>query len=229
MNKEGIVKIAKIVQALTYWPIYGTLRILTRYQVEGQENLKGLENQGIIFASNHTSYVDGPICAACMPRASWYPHEFFPIRFMAWKKFFKWFNPFLPPLSFFVAAYVRYNGSVPVERAGGDLLRALRYAIEALKTGDKLWIYPEGGITKDGKLQQGKRGVAFLHKQTKAPIVPVALIGTHKTFRFPKIFSTLLRKNKITVRIGKPIYDLGNVSLEEGTEKIMKSIGELMV
>jgi len=225
-----IVKIAKIVQALTYWPIYGSLRIFARYTVEGQENIKGLENKGVIFASNHTSYADGPICAASMPRASWYPHEFFPIRFMAWKKFFKWIQgmPFIPPLSFFVAAYVRYNGSVPVEKAGGNLLRALRHAIEALRAGDKLWIYPEGGITKDGKLQLGKRGIAFLHQQTKTPIVPVALIGTRKAFLFPKIFSTLSGRNKIKVRIGKPIYDISNVSLEDGTAIIMKEISNLL-
>ncbi len=222
------MKIAKIFQMLTYWPTYGFFRILTDYKIEGQENLKGLENKGIIFASNHASFLDGPISAASMPRCGFYPSRFFPIRFLALRKYFKWINPFLPPLCFLIAAYVRINGSIPIERTGGDLFKALKNATEALKNGDKIWIYPEGGMTKDGNLRQGKRGVAFLRKQTGAPIVPVGINGSFKTFWFPEIFSTLLRKNKVVVRIGKPIYTLGDATLEEETGIIMSKIAELL-
>lgn len=219
-----IVKIAKAFQAITYWPIYLTLKFFVHYQVEGQENLKGLENKGLIFASNHASYIDGPISAASMPRHSFYPSQFFPIRFLAFKKFFGLFGQFPFPISIPVVLYVRVNGSIPVEKSGGELLRALRETIEALKNKNKVWIYPEGGITKDGNLGQGKRGVAFLHQQTRAPIIPVGIIGSYKILS-PK---TILRKNKIKVKIGKPIYDLDNVTLEEGVERIMSEIGKLI-
>jgi 1-acyl-sn-glycerol-3-phosphate acyltransferase len=77
-------KIAKIVQATTYWPTYLAFKFFMRFKVRGQENLKGLENKAIIFASNHTSYIDGPIAAASMPRNGWwYPKDFFPVRFTA--------------------------------------------------------------------------------------------------------------------------------------------------
>lgn len=221
------MKIAKYFQALTYWPIYGTLRILTHYKIEGQENLKGLEGQGVIFASNHASFLDGPISAASMPRKGFYPSEFFPIRFLALRKFYNWINPF-GPLCFFVAFYVRINGSIPIYKTGGDLFRALSLAIEAVKNGDKVWIYPEGKRTKDGNLQPGKRGMVFLHQQTGAPLVPVAITGSFRTFWFPKIFGTFLRRNKIIVRIGKPIYSLGKISLEEGTDVVMNRIAELL-
>lgn len=222
------MKIAKIFQMLTYWPTYGFFRILTRYKIEGQENLIGLENKGVIFASNHASFLDGPISAASMPRHSFYPSRFFPIRFLVLKKYFKWINPFLPPLCFLIAAYVRINGSIPIEKTGGDLFKALKDAISALKNGDKIWIYPEGGMTKDGNLRQGKRGVAFLRKQTGAPVVPVGIVGSFKTFWFPEIFSTLLHRNKVIVRIGKPIYSFGDITLEEETKIIMSKIAELM-
>lgn len=217
-------KIAKIVQAITYWPTYLILRFFIHYEVKGQENLKGLEDKGVIFASNHTSYIDGPISAASMPAFSWYP-----IRFLALKKFFNFFGGFPFPISFFTAAYVRLNGSIPVERAGGDLFRVLREVIKELKDGAKVWIFPEGGRTKDGSLGQGKRGVMFLHQQTGAPIVPVALIGTFGILSF----KTLLRKNKVKVKIGKPIYSLGNCTLENcdldgGVAKVMSEIARLM-
>lgn len=218
------MKIAKIFQMLTYWPIYGSLRIFARYKIEGQENLKGLENKGLIFASNHASYIDGPISAASMPRHSFYPSKFFPIRFLAFKKFFGLFGQFPFPISIPIALYVRVNGSIPVEKSGGDLFKALRKTIEALKNKNKVWIYPEGGITKDGHLQPGKRGIAFLHQQTGAPIIPVGIIGSYKILS-PK---TILRKNKVKVKIGKPIFNLGDVSLEDGVNMVMRNIAQLL-
>lgn len=213
------MKIARAFQTITYWPIYLTLKFFVHYQVEGQENLKGLENKGIIFASNHASYIDGPISAAAMPRCKgeFYPKRFFPIRFLVWSKFFKY-------RYLLVAFYVWINGSIRVFKAGGDLLRALRETTDALSNNDHIWIYPEGGITRDGNLRPGKRGVMFLHQQTGAPIVPVGIIGSYKILS-PK---TILRKNKVKVKIGKPIYDLGNVTLEEGVEKVMSEIGKLI-
>ncbi|NOY35772.1 MAG: 1-acyl-sn-glycerol-3-phosphate acyltransferase [bacterium] len=216
--------IPKIFQTLTYWPIFLALKFFVHYKVEGQENLKGLENKGVIFASNHASYLDGPISAASMPRNSLFPRDFFPIRFLAFKKFFGLRGQFPFPISILVTFYVRINGSIPVEKTGGDLFKALSAAINGLKQGGKLWIYPEGAITKDGKLRQGKRGVVFLHRRTKAPIVPVAIIGNYGILS-P---GTILRKNKIKVKIGKPIYSLGDVSLEDGASAVMRVIGELI-
>ncbi len=219
------VKIAKVFQALTYWPIYGFFRFFTHYQIEGQENLKGLEDRAIIFASNHASYIDGPISAASMPRSGLYPKNFSPIRFLAWKKFFGVFGQFPFPISIPIMLYVKFNGSIPIEKASGDLFKALREVIKELKAGAKIWIFPEGGITKDGKLQQGKRGIAFLHQQTNVPVVPVALMGTFGILSL----KTFLRQKKVKIRIGKPIYDLGNASLEEGVNIVMREIGKLLV
>ena len=201
--------IPKLVQQLTYWPIYLVLKAFFYYQVEGQENLKGLEDKPVIFVSNHASYLDGPVCAAAMPRNSVVPHKFFPIRFLVVQEYFNyWKNSFPFPVSF-VAAYVRTNGSILVVRGLGDFQKNLAEAVKALKKGAKIWIYPEGKLTLDGKLQQGKKGAAYLHQTTGALIVPVGLSGTFGIFK----------SKKIKVKIGKPIHSLGNISLEEGIEK----------
>lgn len=214
-------KIAKLIQAITYWPIYLSLKFFTRFEVRGQENLKGLEKKAVIFASNHTSYIDGPIVAAAMPRNGWwYPKKFFPVRFTAWKKFFSIFGQFPFPISIPVMLYVRFNGSIPVKKAKGDLFQALKEVIKELKNGAKVWVFPEGGITKDGSIGQGKRGVVFLHQQTEMPVVPVCLNGTFGIISF----KTLLFRKKIIVNIGRPIYNLGGDSLEQGVEKIMWEI-----
>lgn len=217
--------IPKLVQTLSYWPIYLSLKLFWNYQVEGQENLKGLENKAIIFASNHASCFDGSIGGVSMPRhKNFYPSDFFPIRFLVWRKYYNWNNPFPFPLNLLASAYIRINGSLPVERTGGDLLKALTTVIESLKQKNKIWIFPEGEVTKDGNLQAGRRGVAFLHQQTKAPIVPIALNGTFKMFSL----KNLLKRRQIKIKIGQPIFSLENLSLEQGVEKIMSEIAELL-
>jgi len=210
--------IAKIFQVITYWPIYLTLKFFVHFKIEGQENLKGLEDKAIIFASNHASYIDGPICAASMPREGFYPKRFFPIRFLALDKYFRY-------RYLLVALYVWINGSIKISRTGGDLRKSLMNAIDALNNNACVWIYPEGRMTRDGNLQPGKRGVAFLHQETGAPIVPVGIIGNYGILSF----GTLLRKNKLKVRVGKPIYSLGNLSFEKGTDIVMNRIAELLI
>ena len=220
MNKHITVKVAKIFQAITYWPIYSALRFFVCFEVYGQENLKGLENKPIIFASNHASYIDGPISAAIMPRyqGEFYPKRFFPIRFLVLDKYFNWGY-------LLTAFYVRINGSIRIWRGtGGDLGIILKGAINALKNNDHIWIFPEGKMTQDGKLRQGKRGVTYLHQQTNAPIVPIYIKGTLGILSW----KTLFRTRKVTVYIGQPINSLGNVSLEQGTAKVMSAIANLV-
>jgi 1-acyl-sn-glycerol-3-phosphate acyltransferase len=218
--------VAKIVQQFTYWPIYLTFKILCRYKIEGQENLKGLEDKPVIFASNHASYIDGPICAAAMPREGLVPKSFFPVRFLAAKEYYEFRNPknFPFPISLFTTAYVRINGCVPVERGGmKSLEEKLGAAVRALKEEKiKLWIYPEGRITRDGNLQSGKAGAVYLHQATGAAIVPVGLIGAFKILSFPPLI-----RRRVKVKIGKPIYSL-NDNLEGGAEKVIKAIAELL-
>lgn len=229
-KNSRIVRIARVVQKATYWPTYLILKFFIHYQVEGQENLKGLEDRGVIFASNHASYLDSTISTASMPRDLFFPNKFFPICSLAYDRLSNLRNHYFPfPLSLFVTAYVVFNGSIPVAKAGGDLQKALGSAVDALKGGTKIWIFPEGRMTADGKLQIGQRGVSFLHQQTGAPIVPVALIGT-----FGILSKGLLsRKKRVKVKIGKPIYSLAgsnekDFSLEKGAEKVMSAIAKLM-
>ncbi|PIV65068.1 MAG: hypothetical protein COS09_01490 [Candidatus Nealsonbacteria bacterium CG01_land_8_20_14_3_00_12] len=223
--------IPKLIQQITYWPTYLILKTFFRYQAEARENLKGLEDRSVIFASNHASYIDGPISAAAMPRKGFTPKNFFPVRFLALKKYYHLKTNLFPfPLNLFTTLYARLNGSIPVVKGRGDLETALTEPIRALKEQKavKLWIYPEGKITKHGKLQPGKRGAAYLHFKTGAPIVLVGIIGNYRMFAPANFIRFLLGFKKLKVRIGKPIYSLGNISLEEGTKKVMKAIENLI-
>ena len=190
-------KIAKIFQTISYWPTRLVLKFFFNHKIEGLENLKEFENKPIIFASNHLSFVDPLLVATSVPL------KFLPIRFLATERLYKLRN--LP-----VILYIWLHGSIKVRKYGGDLETSLKKVVRLLKKGEKVWIFPEGKRRSDGKLEQGKRGVAYLHKETRAPIVPVAIVG------------------KSRVVFGKPIYSLGESSLEEGVDKVMFAIKELM-
>lgn len=212
-------KIAKYFQALCYWPFYGTFKFFMHFKVYGQENLHGLDNKAIIFASNHGSYIDGPIAAAMMPRrkGQFYPKNFFPIRFLALKKYFNWYY-------LLVSAYVWINGCVKIERGSGKELNVvLSHAIEELKKDQHLWIFPEGGFDGNPQIRPGKRGVAFLHQETGVPVIPVAIKGTHNILSF----KTLLGLNRVSAKFGKPMYAISNPNLDEGVKKIMAEISDL--
>ncbi len=192
-----------------------------KYEVHGQENLRGLENQPVILTSNHCSWFDGPIAAASLPRARWFPKTFFPIRFLVVERFFHW--KYLA-----IAAYIRLNGSIKVGK-GTRGQAILKEAITALKSGHKIWVYPEGGWDdeKKGELRKGKKGVVYLHRKTGAKIVPVGILGNYGLLH-PR---TLFRRNKVVVNIGQPITTLdesGEATLEDGVAKVMGRIQELI-
>jgi 1-acyl-sn-glycerol-3-phosphate acyltransferase len=52
---------------------------------------------------------------------------------------------------------------------------AFAAAVQVLKDGDLLGIFPEGGITKDGTLQEFKGGIMKILEQQPVPVVPMAL------------------------------------------------------
>lgn len=217
---------ARILHALAYWPIYLFLRLAVGYRVEGQENINGLgylKKAPIIFVSNHASYLDGPISAAAMPRQGFCPWDFYPVRFIVADRFFN----LLSPIYFLSAICLRLNAAISVHRAKGDLDRALGGAIKAVKDdfGTRFWIYPEGGLSLDGKLREGRRGAAYLAQKIGATVVPVGISGNFGIASMKHIFR---RGTRVKVKFGNPFVIPEIMSAEEGTALIMARIADLI-
>lgn len=206
------------------------LKVFTRLEIEGQENIKEVENGPLIFASNHSSYIDSGISAASMPKNNIFFKKIAPLRFLVMDKYFSW-------KIFPIRIFLETMGAIKIKKAkikkedNSHLYEVLFEPIKFLKQGGKIWIYPEGGFHKDGTSKKPRTGVAFLHQQTKAPILPVRIIGNDKVMSkiipfLPRI-KTLTGLNKIKVIIGKPIYSINGVNLDENTNLIMDDIYKL--
>lgn len=79
-------------------------------------------------------------------------------------------------------------GIFAVERGKSDVA-AVKRAMKCLKSGDKLLLFPEGTRYKDGKMGEGKTGVALLSLRTGAPILPMYIPAKKKWFgRTPVVF-----------------------------------------
>ncbi|NLB73658.1 MAG: 1-acyl-sn-glycerol-3-phosphate acyltransferase [Firmicutes bacterium] len=157
------------------------MRIAFRMQVEGKDNVPS--EGGVLLAANHLSMLDPIVVGCAMDR---------PVRFMAKRELFD--NPLLRMIA-------RSLGAFPVRR-GEDDKDAFHRALEVLRDGEVLGIFPEGTRSLDGRLQKAYSGAAVLAEKTGAYLVPVGIVGTGKIMRKGVVFP---KAGHIGVRFGKPI------------------------
>ena len=127
-----------------------------RARVYGRENIP--QEGAVILAANHASNIDPPLMASLIER---------PVSYMAKIELFE--NPIF-------GAAIR-----PVKRGESDR-GAIKAAVGVLREGRILGLFPEGKRSKTGELQKAEAGVALIAAMTGAPIVPVAILNSHRIF-----------------------------------------------
>jgi 1-acyl-sn-glycerol-3-phosphate acyltransferase len=163
--------------------VRGLARALFRLRVVGLERLESLG--AAVLVANHVSWLDPVIVPLVLPRKP---------AFLAMQELWR-----MPVISLVMRAYGPL--AIPLRRRAVDTT-ALRRAVEALRAGAWLVVFPEGGITPDGSLQPFQRGAAMLASRTGAPMVPVAIAGTAEALPLSRIIP---RRRPVTVYIGEPI------------------------
>jgi 1-acyl-sn-glycerol-3-phosphate acyltransferase len=91
-------------------------------------------------------------------------------------------------------------------------------ASRVLREGDLLAIFPEGGITRDGNLQEFKGGIMKIVERDPVPVVPMALTNLWGSF-FSRVEQggAMVRPfrrgmfNRVGLNVGEPMAP-GNVS-----------------
>jgi 1-acyl-sn-glycerol-3-phosphate acyltransferase len=182
------------------------LRMIFRPRVTGAENVP-VEGPAIL-ASNHLSYADWLFMPLTLSRR---------VTFVAKAEYFT--SPGLK--GWLQKTFFAGSGQVPIDRSGGGASEgAIISAKRVLSEGELFGIYPEGTRSHDGKLYRGKVGVARLALESKAPVIPVAVVGTDVVAPPGKTFGRFTRP---VVRFGKPL-DFSRYEGMENDRYILRSI-----
>jgi len=136
----------------------------------------------VLVAPIHLSYLDPP-AVACGTRRR--------LRFMAKEELF---------VHAVLGRLIASLGGFPVKRGEADT-ESIRKAISIIEDGEALLIFPEGSRGDGESIQEMSRGVAMLAKRTKAPVVPVGVIGTNLVMPRGKSKGT---RHLVTLVYGKP-------------------------
>lgn len=173
-----------------------------RVRVRGLENIP--EEGGALLIANHVTWLDGVLLILFCPR---------PIRFIAFADFVE--NGLLGRLA-------RDYRTIPIKPGRKSMVESLRAGQQALRDGDLLCIFPEGGLSRTGQIQGFRRGFVTVLRGTDAPVIPVhlgELWGSIFSFERGKFFWKWPRKVPYPVSIvfGKPmqgVKDQQEVRLE---------------
>jgi 1-acyl-sn-glycerol-3-phosphate acyltransferase len=165
------------------------LRYLTSPTVRGLERLRGVPQPAVI-AANHTSHLDTSVVVNAVPQT--WRHK---LAVGAAADYF-----FTGKIRGALAALA--IGAFPVERKRASAVSA-RLAVDLVDDGWNLILFPEGGRSEDGWLQEMKPGAAFVAARTGRPLVPLWITGTEHLL--PK-GARRLRRGHVDVLIGDPLY-----------------------
>jgi len=188
------------------------LTVCNRYKVYGIKNVP--KTGGVIIASNHASYIDPPAVGASSRKMRM-------THFMARDTLFR--NPLM-------GGFLRKVGVIPLDRDRGDI-KAMKTAIQLLRDGASVALFPEGTRSPDGTLQSAKPGIGFLVAKGNAPVVPVYVHGSYEAW---SKHSGGMKCKPVSVIFGQLITQEEIRGLGEGRdaygqigELIMKRIAEL--
>ena len=158
---------------IAYYVVGLLCSILHPTTVEGLENLP---EHGALLCPNHSSNWDPLLVVLKLPIN-------YRVHIMAKQELFR-FKP--------LAWALRHVGAFPVSRGDNDI-QAVKTAIQAIKGGDNLLIFPEGTVIrngigcKDGLPAHAKAGVAVIGVRTGATMIPVFVDGEKKLFHRTRI------------------------------------------
>ncbi len=166
--------------------------VIYRIKIIGLENIPF--RGPALLAPNHVSYIDAFLIAATVQRF---------IRFIMLRKFFD--------IPVFKKLFILMK-SIPIDPKQGSesVVKSLKMAKEQLQNDHIVCIFPEGKITRDGKMNEFRSGFETIMVDLDCPVIPVYLHnvwGSVFSLEGSKIYRNLFKKNHgpITIQFGKPL------------------------
>lgn len=163
------------------------LRTGTKIVTTGMEHIPA--HGGGVVAINHTSYVDWMAAGLAVRRRRRR------LRYLVKAE--------LQQVKIIDFA-IKHTRTVPVDRNAGAL--AFSAAVQRLKDGELVGVFPEATISRSFELKQFKSGVDRMAAESGLPIIPMIVWGTQRIWT--KGHPKNLRRNKtpVVVAVGPPLY-----------------------
>jgi len=107
----------------------------------------------------------------------------------------------------FIGWHLKRSGQVCINQQNPSVsIGAIKSALRSLRSGMPLVIFPEGGRTRDGKIQPFLPGAFFLAIKAQADIVPIALVDT---FDLLPMNTYHIKCQPLEMRVGAPVSTAG--------------------
>lgn len=173
-------------------PVFRTLESLAKITVaaagtkityHGLSNIP--EHGGAVAAINHTSYIDWLPAAL----AAYYRHR--RMRFMIKEEMQQ-----VKAVNYLI----KHTGTIPVNRGAGA--HAYAEAVERLKAGELVGVYPEATISRAFELKEFKSGAARMAREANVPIIPIIVWGAQRIWTKDHPKNLGRSKIPITVHVG---------------------------
>jgi len=145
-----------------FWAlIYVWINPLWKIDIKGQENIK--KKKTYVIISNHQSALDIVIMYRLYTHFKWIAkRELFKVPFVGWN--------------------LTLNRHVPIDRASArSAVVMMSRALDHLKQGSSIMIFPEGTRSEDGAIRRFKDGAFIIAKKAEVAILPVVINGTLET------------------------------------------------
>lgn len=162
MSKENPTKQSlwgRIFQVLITWTVYFLFRPKVIYK--RKELKKELKGKPAVYVMNHTHHFDGPFAGAVLGRFK--PYVLVKKQWYEKKK---------------VGTMISWCRCIPIslDEADGTWFST---AERLIAEGRSLIIFPEGGLAREGHIEQFKAGAGLVSAKTGAPVVPCAVYGSY--------------------------------------------------
>lgn len=188
-----------------------------RMELTGEKNFP--ETGGAVVVINHTGYMD--FVYAGVPAREY--KRF--IRFMAKKEVFD--HKIAGPI-------MRNLRHIPVDRTGGG--DAYAAAVEALRRGELIGVFPEATISRSFEIKDFKTGGARMAQEAGVPILPVTIWGSQRVWSKGLPKNMVRPKVPILIDTAEPVYVTGDpvdfmenlrVSMQSTLERLQERYVEL--
>ena len=182
------------------WSRMACFLTLCPVRITGRENIQ--KGKSYIFVSNHQGAYDIFLM---------YGHIGTPVKWMMKKGLAK-----IP----FVGFACRMAGFIFVDNSTArNAQRSVKDAMNKLKHGRSLVIFPEGARSPDGHLQRFKRGAYQIAVEQQLPIIPVTLNGPYKVM---PIGSWDFRPHRLQMIIHPPV--IPPLKTDNDNKEILQSL-----